>query len=484
MSERPGRLLDTLDLCGLTGETWSAWQAVAKCLDGEGEQLTPDERRVFEECTGRTSPPTEPPAEFFAICGRRSGKSRFAGTCAVRAASRRYRLAPGEQAVVGLAAADREQARGLLGYATAPFREAEALRPLVRARSPWTALRDLVSRETRWGVDLATGVSIEVRTSHFGKIRGRTYALAVADELAFWSAEDGSNPASEVLTAIRPGLVTLGGQLVGLSSPFAKNGPLWDVFSKYYGKDDDRVLVWRAASRVMNATIPERVVLDALERDESAARAEWLAEFRSDLESFVSSESIAHVVVRGRTELPPRPDEGDYLAFTDPAGGSGADSFTLAICHAEQDDEAGQIVVVLDLVREARPPFSPSGVVAEFAGILRAYGCTRVTGDRFGGEWPREGFRRHDIEYVVADRTRSEFYRDVLPLINAGEVELLDHPKLLAQLGALERRVGFGGRDAIDHGSRGHDDLVNAAAGALVLASAEVSRPEMRISVL
>ena len=42
--------------------------------------------------------------------------------------------------------------------------------------------------------------------------------------------------------------------------------------------------------------------------------------------------------------------------------------------------------------------------------------------------------------------------------------------KLLgAQLVGLERRTARGGRDSIDHGPRGHDDVVNAAAGALVL---------------
>ena len=482
----PDRLTDTLDVCGLTGESWRAWRVVAKCLDGAGATFTADEQRLYEECTGRTRPPSEPPAEFYGICGRRSGKTRVAGACAVRAASRRYRLAPGEVAVVGLAAADREQARVLLGYATAPFKASADLRGLVQPRPPWQALRSLVSRATRWGLDLKTGVSVEVRTANFGTIRGRSYALVVADELAFWSRDDGTNPASEVLAAIRPGLVTLHGQLVGISSSFAKSGPLWDVFERYFGKDDDRVLVWRAPSRTMNPTIPERVVLDALERDESAARAEWFAEFRSDLESFVSSEAIARVVARGCTEVPPRPDEGDYLAFCDPAGGSGGDSFTLAICHAErdEDDEAAPVVAVLDLVREARPPFSPAATVAEFAAVLRAYGCARVVGDRFGGEWPREAFRRHGVEYAVGDRTRSEFYRDLLPLVNSQGVELLDHPRLIAQLHGLERRVGVGGRDSIDHATRGHDDLINAAAGALVLAHAEASRPEMRIGVL
>jgi hypothetical protein len=166
-----------------------------------------------------------------------------------------------------------------------------------------------------------------------------------------------------------------------------------------------------------------------------------------------------------------------YVAFTDPAGGSGGDSMTLAIAHPERRGE--QIVMVLDLVREARPPFSPEQVVAEFATLLKRYGLTEVSGDRFAGEWPREAFRGHGVAYQVSARTKSEIYRELLPLLNSGRVELLDHPRLLAQLGALERRVGRGGKDTIDHGpgAQAHDDLANAVAGACVLAVVRGQRP-------
>jgi len=49
-------------------------------------------------------------------------------------------------------------------------------------------------------------------------------------------------------------------------------------------------------------------------------------------------------------------------------------------------------------------------------------------------------------------------------------VDLLDEPRLIAQLSGLERRMSRGGRDSIGHPPDGHDDLANAAAGCLVLA--------------
>ena len=50
-------------------------------------------------------------------------------------------------------------------------------------------------------------------------------------------------------------------------------------------------------------------------------------------------------------------------------------------------------------------------------------------------------------------------------------MELLDNDRLINQLLNLERRSGRAGKDSIDHGPHGHDDVVNAAAGAVVLAA-------------
>jgi len=66
-----------------------------------------------------------------------------------------------------------------------------------------------------------------------------------------------------------------------------------------------------------------------------------------------------------------------------------------------------------------------------------------------------------------------------LPLINSQQVELLDQPKLISQLCSLERRTARGGRDSIDHPPGAHDDVANAAAGVLVLATAAARGPRL-----
>ena len=97
---------------------------------------------------------------------------------------------------------------------------------------------------------------------------------------------------------------------------------------------------------------------------------------------------------------------------------------TLAIAHRD----AATNRVVLDAVTERRPPFSPDQVAKDFCDLLRSYRVRKVTGDRYGGEWPRERFRVHGIQYELADKPKSDLYGALLPLLNAGRAELLDLP--------------------------------------------------------
>jgi hypothetical protein len=218
----------------------------------------------------------------------------------------------------------------------------------------------------------------------------------------------------------------------------------------------------------MNASIPESVVAEALAEDAAAASAEWLALWRRDIEAFLSREVLDSVTVPGRVSLPPV-RRTDYTAFCDPSGGA-QDAMTLAIAH--QEERAGREIAVLDFLSARRPPFSPEDVVEEFCTTLALYDVTTVHGDRYAGEWPREQFRKHGVHYTPSERVKSDLYRELLPLLMSGRAELLDHARLATELLGLERRTARGGRDSIDHGPGGHDDLANAAAGAIVLAGA------------
>jgi hypothetical protein len=137
------------------------------------------------------------------------------------------------------------------------------------------------------------------------------------------------------------------------------------------------------------------------------------------------------------------------------------DSFTLCIGHLDY----GRQAVIIDCLREVKPPFAPEAVCEQFAKVLQSYNIHKVIGDRYAGLWPVEQFAKFHITYEQSAAPKSDLYRDLLALINSARIELLDHPKMIAQLTALERRVARGGKDSIDHPPGGHDDIANAVAG-------------------
>lgn len=361
----------------------------------------------------------------------------------------RKQLSVGERGVIQIIAADKAQAGVIFNYIKGIIQET-------------TFFKQFIEREYTDKLDLTNGISIEVMACSFRSIRGRSLVCAIFDEIAFWKVE-GANPDREILAAVRPGMATIpNSKLIVISSPYAKFGVLYETYRDYYGTEDQDILVWSAPTTVMNPTIHQGFIDKESKKDPAAAASEWYAEFRQDVETFINREALESVIVSGCFEL--GPVEGTtYKAFCDPAGGSGKDSYALAIGHFDHKNKTR----VLDLIRAVKPPFSPANVTKEFSEILKSYNLHEVTGDRFGGEFPREAFLKNGINYRLADKAKSDLYRDLLPLINSEKVELLDNQRLQRELLGLERKVARSGRDSIDHGPRGHDDCANAVAGCL-----------------
>jgi hypothetical protein len=441
-------------------KTWGSWFVFLRVLFGHA-LATPEELALFTQCTGRSTPPTQAFKEAWLIVGRRAGKSFIAALIAVfLACFRSYRqyLAPGERGVVVLIAVDRKQALVIFRYVSAMLNAVQML-------------AQLVGRTTKEIIELTNGIDIEIHTASFRAVRGRTVVAAVCDEIAFWRSDDSANPDTEILNALRPAMATIpNAMLIALSSPYARRGELYRTFERYHGRDDAPVLVWRAATRVMNPTISERTISDAFERDATAAATEWDAEFRSDLsaaidDALVDAATDHGVSLREPALVTATSQPHQYRAFVDPAGGSGRDSYTVAISHSENNR------AVLDALLEIRPPFSTDAATEQIAALLQRYGVSHVTGDRYGGDWPAQALAKHGITYTQSELTKSDIYLECIPLFSAGRVRLLDNDRLTNQLKQLERRTGRLGKDSIDHPPGGHDDVANAASGALWLVS-------------
>jgi hypothetical protein len=433
-----------------SGPSWDAWYAT---LHG-GFGIPPEDEQLRALLVSVAGSVRHVAASIWClIIGRGGGKSLISAFIACCCALRDYSLmlAPGERATVVLLAADRRQARVLLRYVKGFF---DAI-PMLSA---------LVEREVADGLDLTNGVSIEIHTASFRSLRGYRVVCAICDEVAFWSV-DGANPDREIITALGPALArTPGSLLMLISSPFARKGELYRL-SNQFGRDGD-VFVVNADTLTMNPGFDRAAIERAFIDDPSAAYSEYgrdgRCEFRSDLEQLINLDLVERAVIPGRGDLPPAPGM-QYEAFFDGSGGTtrGGDSTTLCVGHREGDR------IIVDLIREVRPPFDPESVIAELARDCRPYRVKQVIGDRFAGSWPQAAWRKHGIQYTESELPKSGLYNELLPVLAANRLELPDNPTLKKQLVGLERRVSSTGRTIVDHstskGSR--DDVANAVAG-------------------
>lgn len=431
-----------------------------------GLRLKKSELPLLKECTGRENPRIGGFQTALFLTGRRSGKSRIAavtGAFESALAGHEKKLSKGEQGVVLIASPTKSQSSIVKNY--------------IRGIFDVPLLRNEIVEESKDGFALRNGNRIAILAGDWKTVRGFTLLAAIVDEVCFFGYGDDSKIKSdtELIRALKPSLATCKGRLIAISSPYAMKGWSYSQYKKHYGNENSKVLIWNCPSRTMNPTLPQSIVDEAMAEDPAAARAEYLGEFRQDVATYLPRDVIEAVVVKGRKELPPLHNR-EYASFVD-IGGGRVDDAALAIAHREDEK------VVIDLVRQWRPPFSPDAVVGEMVAVLNRYRIGRTVGDNYSAEFTKAAFESRGIEYERATtspwsnnlnrvaKPKSQLYAELLPRLCSGEIELLDNETLINQLANLERRTRSGGRDIIDHAPNQHDDVANVVAGVSVVAT-------------
>jgi hypothetical protein len=252
-------------------DTWRTWITTLKAAFGIA--LNRQERRAFEAVAGGRTAPKERVRELICIIGRRSGKSRVAAAVAAYIAvcvDHRDRLSAGEEGVVLVLAASRDQAHVVFNYIHAFLESSPILAQQI----------DTVGAET---IRLKNNITIAVHSNSFRTVRGRTLVACIFDEAAFWRDETSATPDIETYRAVLPSLMTTKGMLVCISSPYRRLGLVFSKHRDCFGKNDDSVLVVQGASRDFNATLDEDAIAAARADDPQGSLAEWDGQFRSDL---------------------------------------------------------------------------------------------------------------------------------------------------------------------------------------------------------
>jgi hypothetical protein len=445
----------------LFGRTFRApsfwpWRTVAKVIDGA--PLT-EQREVdlFKECTGRSSLLSAPGRRIILLAGRRAGKDRFLSACAVWRAALccdwRAHISAGEQAVCLLLGADKKQAAILRRYCEGLLRS-----PLLRAE---------IVRQTAELVEFKNGSSLEIATNDARLVRGRSAIAVLGSECCHWRTDEhAASSDEEVVGAAEPSMAMCpdGGLLMLGSSVHRKVGYMYRKFRQLHGNDETGDICWFAPSATMNLRLPASVIDAALAENRPKAAAEYLNQWREDLSDFIPHDVIEAATDFGVHERAPVAGKR-YVAYCDASSGV-ADSFALAIAHRGPPH-------VLDVVRERKPRFVPAQVIAEYAELLKLYGVTTIQGDRYAIGFHEAEWKAHGIKYVASERTTSENYLHVLPVLLAGRARLVDSVTLRSQLASLERSVGAGDKETVTHPKHAsaHDDVACAACGALALAN-------------
>ncbi len=428
-------------------DSFTAWLIILKSIFGL--EMSEEEREVFEYLTGRHHPNPEGHKRIFLLAGRRSGKSRLSSTIAVYLAifhDWQKFLAPGEIAHVFVVAVDRFQAGACLNY----------IKGLLEQAAP-----DLIEKVTADSVVLTNRVTVDVRSCNFKTGRGHACAAIIADEIGYWADETGANPAKEVINSLLPTLLP-GGMLIAASTPRQRWGYLFDSFEAHWGKQDDPVLIIRGETTILNPTYSQDTINELIASD-PAFRAEYLAEWRSDLEQWLPRELLLLAMTGPELSLPD-PAHQPYYCGIDPSGG-GHDSYAAALCHVEGEK------IVVDRIEERFSPLDPAVVTEEFAKIMKAYGIKRTKSDRYAGMWPTSAYARHGVLVEINDQSASELLLELGALIRMGRVVLPKSDRLLLQLQQLERKVRSGSHDVVEAPVGGFDDVACALASAVVEAT-------------
>lgn len=438
---------------GVLGLDTSTRNGILTFFDAlDGVPLDADSVNVFEQFTARPYLHRSGGYQQGVLqVGRQAGKSEGAAARLVYGAVGAVLAGKRGRVFVGVAQDHRSGIRALLGH--------------VKRFADLALVRSLITKVTADTVEFENGNSIFVLPCRPAASRGLEVDEAVLDELAHFLSTDGYPRDRDVWRALLPTLAMSGGKLIALSSPHHAAGLLFELHRQHHGNADSDLLFWQSPSTALNPMLSESFIQHLRDVDADSALAEVDAQFLQNTSTLFELAALDACVDAGVTQRPYQPGT-TYRAFADAASGTGKDAFTCGIAHADKHD-----VAVLDAIVTIKPPFSPESAIREVSALLSEYHLREVSGDRYAPGFVTEAFQRQRITYKPSDRDRSAIYLDLLPRVNAGAVRLLDHPDLLRELRGLERHRAST-KDRVDHRRGSHDDVANAAAGALVLASA------------
>jgi hypothetical protein len=283
----------------------------------------------------------------------------------------------------------------------------------------------------------------------------------------------------DLLEAVRPTLITTSGKLIMLSSPGAKEGPIFDIWQARNENPD--IFCFKAPSAVLNPSISSAALAKERKHGEAYFRREFLAEFVEAQNPFLPTAALEAAIVRGKIEFQPEPSDFATVAGIDLADKKD----DCALCVSTVREIAGKRKVVVLIGKTWKP--SRDGhvvprVLEEMGALCKAFNVGQAKGDQKSMSTAEYILGRYGVSFVrtVTDGQGSEvMYRTFLGALNNGDIVLPENEELLSQLRRLEERTGDGGRFRVAGRRNSKDDLAVATvlSASMAVENLEVYEP-------
>lgn len=494
-------------------DSWLGWNTLFKVVSGL--KLNRKEQKFFFEVSGGLQyRPGKMPKNQCWIIGRGGGKSlgssRFGQ---YRMLAFNHPLAPGQIPRNIIMSPNFRSGNETLSYVEGLFDEHPELKQYVELRPGGK-----IAKKTEQLAEIRLKNRVRLSLMPVTRVTGRgmsTWTLLM-EEAAHFKTE-GRFSDEEVFKSARPSMNRFGTDAIFIiiTSAGWKEGLVYKFFKKYFGVQNDFVLVIRGTSMDFNPTISEEFIRQELEEmgelfGGDYYRREYLSEFADAASSALSGEAIEACAVNEHRI--PYDSNFEYFGLLDPASlvdnAKENDEFTAGVVRverrdprpndaisnvakviehiAEPDNPRAGILKCIDLLiawssnKDAVRKSTPEMALDESIELFREYHVTEVWSDRFGGEWVKSRYEDAGFEFKRCPLTKWDLYLELDPALNNREVQFVDDGVTSVQLKSLERKRGQGGRDKIDHPKGRKDDRANIVAlgnyvGNIKAATASVS---------
>jgi hypothetical protein len=422
-----------------------------------GERLYPRQKEIFREFYD----PTKSWEELLLICGRDSTKTFMASIIACYTAYLweeipdpywlyQGRVSRDKEVSIPCIAKKQEQA-GIL------FDEIKAK----ISRSPY--FKGKTVRINSLDIELTKKLRIEAVTSNSASEVGKTALAVLFDELGKYGTEKGTRDGEEVYDTMKPSvgrfasnrleflkrcagdanlemIVRFLGRVISITTPMAEQGILWRLFSQWETDKRNQIpttlLLYKRPTWEMNPnySFDSSFIKEEMRTNPSFWR-EWGAEFEKALDAMFKPELIDSCIAKMKAAIDP--GMIDYTSAIDTS--KTKDAFAFCIGHML----AGRVII-----DEIRYWISEDGHRHNWAQIehdvrllCMQYRVEQIAHDGFESEGVRLHFHNFLLdETVFTLQYKMDIYDCLEKRLYNHEIEYPGHPRLLAELKALQRK--------------------------------------------